>query len=196
MSWSASGLRPTNIIVETAYRHRRRRGHACGRNPDRGIRRDRRARAGWADAGIELAWQKFVGVEYDAPGHGLKAPIIMDATVDQTRLSFRLQSAVQCDRLLVEDTYYRTAPRSIPPQSPKGSRTMSQHRDGPGSHSVRSRVLPIVLGGKTDLFWPVTTRSALGLKGGFFHPTTGYSLPQAAGNAIALGKLPTLALNR
>ena len=34
--------------------------------------------------GIELAWQKFVGVEYDAPGHGLEAPIIMDATVDQS----------------------------------------------------------------------------------------------------------------
>ena len=61
--------------------------------------------------GLDLAWQKFVGVEYDAPGHGLAAPIIMDATVDQADgYRFVYSLPFTPDRLLVEDTYYTEGP--------------------------------------------------------------------------------------
>lgn len=146
-------------------------------------------------AGLALAWQKFVGIEYDAPGHGLGAPIIMDATVDQSDgYRFVYSLPFSADRLLVEDTYYTNGPALdgaaigdriadyVAAQGWSGTPTRQEHG-----------VLPILLGGNPQLFWPVSDRVArLGLKGGFFHPVTGYSLPQAAANAIALAKLPDL----
>ena len=145
--------------------------------------------------GIELAWQKFVGVEYDAPGHGLDAPIIMDATVDQSdgyRFVYSLPFAK--DRLLVEDTYYTNGPALDGDDITKRIADYFEAQGWSGT-PVRqeSGVLPILLGGDPDTFWPKDEPIArLGLKGGFFHPVTGYSLPQAAANAIALAKQPDL----
>lgn len=145
--------------------------------------------------GIELAWQKFVGVEYDAPGHGLAAPIIMDATVDQTEgYRFVYSLPFSPDRLLVEDTYYTNS--AALDVTALGTRIADYvAAQGWSGTPIRQEtgVLPILLGGEPDLFWPAADRVArLGLKGGFFHPTTGYSLPQAAANAIALAQLPDL----
>jgi len=145
--------------------------------------------------GIELAWQKFVGVEYAAPGHGLAAPIIMDATVDQAEgYRFLYSLPFSASRLLVEDTYYTNGA-----ELDEAALTMRVAdyvaSQGWSGTIVRQEigVLPIVLGGDPDLFWPAADPVArLGLKGGFFHPTTGYSLPQAAANAIALARLPDL----
>lgn len=146
-------------------------------------------------AGIELAWQKFVGVEYDAPGHGLQTPIIMDATVDQAE-GYRF---VYClpfspDRLLVEDTYYTEGARLDDAALALRIADYVAAQGWTGSPVRRETgVLPIVLGGKPKIFWPADDPVArLGLKGGFFHPTTGYSLPQAAANAIALSRLSDL----
>ena len=145
--------------------------------------------------GIELAWQKFVGVEYDAPGHGLAAPIIMDATVDQAEgYRFVYSLPFSTDRLLVEDTYYTND--AALDAATLGDRIADYiAAQGWAGTPVREEtgVLPILLGGDPDLFWPAADPVArLGLKGGFFHPTTGYSLPQAAANAIALAQLPDL----
>ena len=145
--------------------------------------------------GIELAWQKFVGVEYDAPAHGLDAPIIMDATVDQSDgYRFVYCLPFTADRLLVEDTYYTNGPAL------DGSELASRIADyvaAQGWSGAPARqehgVLPILLGGDPDTFWPAADPvPRLGLKGGFFHPVTGYSLPQAASNAVALAQLPDL----
>lgn len=145
--------------------------------------------------GIELAWQKFVGVEYDAPGHGLAAPIIMDATVDQAEgYRFVYSLPFSPDRLLVEDTYYTEGP-ALDAEALETRIADYVAAQGWSGMPIRQEtgVLPILLGGDPDLFWPATDRVArLGLKGGFFHPTTGYSLPQAAANAIALAGLPDL----
>jgi lycopene beta-cyclase len=52
-------------------------------------------------------------------------------------------------------------------------------------------VLPIVMGGNPAAFWPADDPSArLGLRGGFFHPTTGYSFSLALQVAEALADLP------
>ena len=145
--------------------------------------------------GIELAWQKFVGVEYDAPGHGLAAPIIMDATVDQADgYRFVYSLPFSPDRLLVEDTYYTDGAELD--DSAVVAR-IAEYFTAQGWTGTPARqetgVLPILLGGDPNVFWPATDPVArLGLKGGFFHGTTGYSLPQAAANAIALSHLADL----
>ena len=145
--------------------------------------------------GIELAWQKFVGVEYDAPGHGLEAPIIMDATVDQAEgYRFVYSLPFTADRLLVEDTYYTNGADL---DAPVVETRIADYVEAQGWTGTPIRketgVLPILLGGDPNIFWPATDRVArLGLKGGFFHGTTGYSLPQAAANAIALSRLADL----
>jgi len=145
--------------------------------------------------GFELAWQKFLGVEYDAPGHGLSAPIIMDATVDQAEgYRFVYSLPFSPDRLLVEDTYYTNGAAL---DTVALGKRIADYVAAQGwiGKPVRQEtgVLPILLGGDPDTFWPAADPIArLGLKGGFFHPTTGYSLPQATANAIALAKLPDL----
>ena len=145
--------------------------------------------------GIELAWQKFVGIEYAMPGHGLSAPLIMDTLVDQSngyRFVYCLPFAP--DRLLVEDTYYTSGPELDVPAIRRNIADYAAARGWRGK-PLREEVglLPILLGGDPDIFWPAGDPVArLGLKGGFFHPTTGYSLAQAASNAIALAELPEL----
>ena len=145
--------------------------------------------------GLELAWQKFVGVEYDAPGHGLAVPIIMDATVDQAEgYRFVYSLPFSRDRLLVEDTYYTNGAAL---DTAALARRIADYAAAQGwtGTAVRQEVgiLPILLGGDPEKFWPTADPVArLGLKGGFFHPTTGYSLPQAAANAVALARLPDL----
>jgi lycopene beta-cyclase len=145
--------------------------------------------------GIELAWQKFVGVEYEAPGHGLEAPIIMDATVDQSDgYRFVYCLPFSADRLLVEDTYYTNGPAL---DGGELTRRIAHYVAAQGWSGTPARqengVLPILLGGRPEIFWPRNDPvPRLGLKGGYFHPVTGYSLPQAAANAIALARLTDL----
>ena len=145
--------------------------------------------------GLDLAWQKFVGVEYDMPRHGLAAPIIMDTLVDQKngyRFVYSLPFAP--DRLLVEDTYY-TDGAELDVAAVRQRIGDYAAVQGWKGKPLREEIglLPILLGGDPEMFWPSADPVArLGLKGGFFHPTTGYSLPSAAGNAIALAGLPDL----
>ena len=145
--------------------------------------------------GIEIAWQKFVGIEYAIPGHGLETPIIMDATVDQSDgYHFVYSLPFSADRLLIEDTYYtndaaldiRAIARRIADYAAAQGWSGEELRREDGQ-------LPILLGGDPDVFWPANDPiPRLGLQGGFFHATTGYSLPQAAANAVALAQLSDL----
>ena len=156
-------------------------------------------------APLDLAWQKFVGRDYllETP-HGLERPIVMDATVDQSdgyRFVYCLPFSET--RLLVEDTYYSSNPsldsarigRLIDDYiALRGWRIASLDKEERG-------VLPVALGGDFGSFWPAVGPpiARLGLRGGFFHPTTGYSLPDAVRAAILLTKQEDLsgpALNR
>lgn len=145
--------------------------------------------------GLDLAWQKFVGIEYAVPDHQLAMPIIMDATVDQAEgYRFVYSLPFSPDRLMVEDTYYTNGAGL---DEAALARRIADYFGSQGWRGTAVRqevgILPILLGGDPDLFWPDSDPVArLGLKGGFFHPTTGYSLPQAAANAIALAELPDL----
>ena len=142
---------------------------------------------------LDLGWQKFVGREYrlEAP-HGLDRPIVMDACVDQAE-GYRFVYCLPfgADRLLVEDTYYATAPeldrdaigrRTDDYAAAHGWRIAAVEREETG-------VLPVAMGGDFDAFWPGSDAvGRIGLRGGFFHPTTGYSLPDAVRTAVLIAR--------
>jgi lycopene beta-cyclase len=44
------------------------------------------------------------------------------------------------------------------------------------------------MGGDFDAFWPAGGAARIGLRGGFFHPTTGYSLPDAVRIATLIAR--------
>ncbi|QIK95168.1 lycopene beta-cyclase CrtY [Sphingomonas sp. HDW15A] len=142
--------------------------------------------------GLELAWQKFVGIELRSEAHGLATPIIMDATVEQIDgYRFLYSLPFSEDRLLIEDTYYSdTAKLNL------GTIKRRIHdyaaSNGWNGEEIREEigVLPVLLDGDPDAFWPKEDPvPRLGIAGGFFHPTTGYSLPLAVSNAMALARL-------
>ena len=153
--------------------------------------------AGPFDA-LDLGWQKFLGIEARlAAPHGLERPIVMDAKVDQAegyRFVYCLPFAP--DRLLIEDTYYSTDPGLDLPaiESRIEAYAEAQGWRIAAVESRESGVLPVAMGGDFDAFWPDDGGPArLGLRGGFFHPTTGYSLPDAVRLALRVAREPDLA---
>ena len=150
-------------------------------------------------ADLDLAWQKFVGsVRRCAAPHGVERPLIMDARVDQS-FGYRFVYCLPFSEreLLVEDTYYADG-RAL--DEPRLRRHIAdygrQHGFEPAEAlSEETGVLPIVLDGRIDAFWPASEPpvARLGLRGGFFHPTTGYSLPDAVRLALRVARGPDLA---
>ncbi len=134
---------------------------------------------------LDLGWQKFLGQELvlTAP-HGLKRPVVMDATVDQLdgyRFVYLLPFGP--DRLFVEDTYYSDTPdidrdalatRIAAYVASRGWSIASVEREERGA-------LPVVLGGDFGAYWRSGGAGVAkaGVRAGLFHPTTGYSLPDA-----------------
>jgi lycopene beta-cyclase len=142
--------------------------------------------------GVTLAWQKFVGQTYRcATPHGRTRPIIMDAKVEQTdgyRFVYTLPFSET--EILIEDTYYSADP-SLDVGRLRGR--IGDYLEASGWQPAslvgeETGVLPVVLAGDAAAFWPEDEPlvARLGLRGGFFHPTTGYSLPDALANAALL----------
>lgn len=134
---------------------------------------------------LSLGWQKFVGQELrlTAP-HGLTRPVVMDVTVEQIdgyRFVYLLPFGP--DRLFVEDTYYSDTPhvdrvvlaaRIADYAAMRGWTIAAVEREEVG-------VLPVVLGGDFEEYWRSGGAhvAKAGVRAGLFHPTTGYSLPDA-----------------
>lgn len=141
--------------------------------------------------GLELGWQKFVGQLLTIPqGHGLGRPIVMDATVEQLdgyRFVYCLPFSPT--EVFVEDTYYSDGPeldregledRIGDYAAARGWQIASRTREEQGA-------LPVVIGGDFDKLWPASDPVArAGARGGFFHPLTSYSLPDAVRFAVWL----------
>lgn len=138
-------------------------------------------------------WQKFVGLEIDTGRpHGISEPVIMDATVPQ-RDGYRFFYLLPYSetRLLIEDTYYSDHPGL---NTESILREIALYLRNLGIESYRtiereSGSLPIPL----DTSWlrpanqkPDGQAERIGMKGGFFHPTTGYSLPSTIRCAEAI----------
>ena len=150
------------------------------------------ARGARASPHLMLGFQKFLGLEVrlEKP-HGQAVPIIMDATVPQNDgYRFVYTLPFSADTLLIEDTYYSDG-KALAPQALKdhifayaqmrGWRILEVLREESG-------VLPIILAG--DIAQYVNSNQSgvpqIGLGAGLFHPTTGYSLPDAVRMADSL----------
>ena len=147
---------------------------------------------------LQLGWQVFLGqtLRLTQP-HGLTRPTIMDATVAQHG-AYRFVYLLPFDphTVLVEDTYYADGPaldrealrRRIADYAlSRGWRVEAVIAEEEG-------ILPIALDGDMDAFWaagaPGVARA--GLAAALFHPTTGYSLPDAVETAGLIAAAPSL----
>jgi lycopene beta-cyclase len=138
---------------------------------------------------LDCGWQKFLGQELrlTAP-HGLVRPVVMDASVPQTdgyRFVYLLPFGP--DRLFVEDTYYSDTPhidhdlladRIADYAASRGWWISAIEREEAGA-------LPVVLGGDFAAYWRSggANVAKAGARAALFHPTTGYSLPDAVRTA-------------
>jgi len=142
--------------------------------------------------GVVLGFQKFLGREVvTAHPHGLSTPVIMDATVSQAD-GYRFVYVLPFDdrRLLIEDTRYSDGPELERAELASAIDAYAESRGWRIVETVRDEdgVLPILLAGDFGRFWPDApgAPARAGLRAGLFHPTTGYSLPQAIELADAI----------
>ena len=134
---------------------------------------------------ITLGHQKFVGLELELRRpHDLARPTVMDATVAQGG-DYRFIYVVPTGerRVLVEDTRYADAPDlDVATLEAAVLRYARGQRWSLGEVVRREMgVLPVALDGDIAAYWSELPFSVarVGLGGAFFHPTTGYSLPDA-----------------
>jgi lycopene beta-cyclase len=153
-------------------------------------------------AGWHLRYQKFVGLEVELTEPCRQArPIIMDATVPQID-GFRFMYTLPFSRtrLLIEDTYYSSDQHlDVALLTQRIERYAAAH----GWRVARvvrreSGVLPVVLAGDLPGRWSSAYGEVAlsGLRAGLFHPTTGYSLPDAVRVAGKIAALPVLTTER
>jgi lycopene beta-cyclase len=146
-----------------------------------------------APPGLACGWQKFTGQALTIPaGHGLDRPIVMDACVDQADgYRFVYCLPFSATEVFVEDTYYADEPDLDPAQLAKRIAAYASAQGWTVTCMARqeSGVLPVVMGGDFDAFWPAADRVARGgVRAGLFHPLTSYSLPDAVRFAYWLAR--------
>ena len=149
-----------------------------------------------AYAGEKIAYQKFFGMHVELTTlHGLSDPILMDATVEQVdgyRFIYVLPWSPT--ELLIEDTYYSTHPEVDFERSEFAIREYASLR-GWKIHSVlgqESGSLPLPLHLLPHARRSTGETPVIGISGGYFHPVTGYSLPDAVRVADRISRLKTI----
>lgn len=133
---------------------------------------------------LALGFQKFVGLEVrlTAP-HGLNEPIVMDACVDQAG-GYRFLYVLPFDdrTLLIEDTRYTDGADLDRDVFRQGVKDYAAQKGWVIETVLREEegVLPVALDGDIAAHLRRMGPTAVsGLRAGLFHPTTGYSLPDA-----------------
>jgi lycopene beta-cyclase len=150
---------------------------------------------------MAIGHQKFVGLEIEtAVPHGLINPIIMDASVDQ-RDGYRFIYVLPFSptRMLIEDTRYSDDDVLNLQALTRDISTYAGEQNWQIARTVRQEhgVLPIALAHDFERFWDEQPSDIpqVGMRAGLFHPTTGYSLPEAVrianliANAWPIGSL-------
>lgn len=134
---------------------------------------------------LVIGYQKFVGLDVElAAPHGLTDPVIMDASVDQQdgyRFVYLLPFSPT--RVLVEDTRYADSEALRQDDLVAEVKGYARAQGWTIETILRTEhgVLPIALAHDFERFWaekPADVPQA-GMRAGLFHPTTGYSLPEA-----------------
>lgn len=146
--------------------------------------------------GQQLGWQKFLGRTYRFPRpHGVTRPVIMDATVAQ-RDGYRFHYLLPFnDRtLLIEDTFYSPDPSlDCARLGEEVDCRAAAVADDAQEIAEETGVLPILIRGDFETWWPRGDGvPRVGLRGGFFHPTTSYSLLDAVATAAFIAAQPDL----
>lgn len=136
-------------------------------------------------ASMVLGYQKFVGLEVElSEPHGLPHPVIMDATVDQLDgYRFVYLLPMSPTRVLIEDTRYSEGADLDDAVISDDIHAYAARQGWNIAKVVRTEngILPIVLAHDFKGFWSELPEDIpqAGLRAGLFHPTTGYSLPDA-----------------
>lgn len=134
---------------------------------------------------LVLGYQKFVGLEVETETpHGISDPVIMDASVDQLdgyRFIYLLPFSPT--RLLIEDTRYADGVEQDQGAYERAIHAYARARSWTIREVIRreSGVLPITLAHDAERFWSEAPNDVpqAGMRAALFHPTTGYSLPDA-----------------
>ncbi|MDY6949176.1 MAG: lycopene beta-cyclase CrtY [Pseudomonadota bacterium] len=132
-----------------------------------------------------LGYQKFVGLEVELRHpHGLVYPVIMDATVDQRDgYRFMYLLPLSSTRMLIEDTRYSNHAGLDDGALEQDILAYASARFWSVERFIRKEngVLPITLAHDFEQFWSELPSDIphAGMRAGLFHPTTGYSLPDA-----------------
>lgn len=143
---------------------------------------------------FDLGWQKFVGRDYRlSEPHDDPRPMVMDATVSQSDgYRFVYSLPFGATRMFVEDTYYSdsaeldvTALRARTDAYVAARGWQVDRLAG-----EEAGVLPVVMGGDFDAYWQSggNKTAKAGMRAGLFHPTTGYSLPDAVRTASLIAE--------
>jgi len=147
---------------------------------------------------LDLGWQKFVGRELILrEPHDRRLPMVMDATVEQLD-GYRFVYALpfSATRIFVEDTYYSGT--ATIDRAALSARIDDHARAAgwvvEGIDREEQGALPVAIGGDFDAYWASggAKVAKAGLRAGLFHPTTGYSLPDAVRLAAAIGRASDL----
>jgi len=147
---------------------------------------------------LSLGWQKFVGASWQtAAPHGLSRPIIMDARVDQADgYRFVYVLPFSATELFIEDTYYTAGPELDVARLRARIAAYAGRQGWTGTlgERIETGVLPVCMGGDFDRYWQASAPGVAkaGLRGGFFHAMTGYSLPDAVRVARAIADMTDL----
>lgn len=134
---------------------------------------------------LALGYQKFVGLEVElAEPHGTVRPVIMDATVPQyDGYRFVYTLPFSPTRILIEDTYYSDGPELDVELLANRAREYAKDKGWAVIKEIRQEhgILPITIAGNIEGFWreKETAAATSGMRACLFHPTTGYSLPDA-----------------
>lgn len=136
-------------------------------------------------------YQVFLGLEVElAAPHGLAEPMLMDARLPQHGgLRFAYVLPLGPRRLLIEDTCFADTPTLDAPALEAAIVAYAQGRGWAIARVLRRErgVLPMPWRAPT---LPAGEVLCAGVRGGFAHPLTGYSLPEAAALADRLARLP------
>lgn len=147
---------------------------------------------------LKVGWQKFVGhrLRLDRP-HGLERPVVMDATVEQLdgyRFVYCLPFSAH--EVFVEDTYYSDTPDLNVAEVGRRIDAYAAARGWGDAVLIgqETGVLPVTMEGDFEAYWASTQDGVAksGMRGGLFHPTTGYSLPDAVRMASRISRSPDL----
>jgi len=149
-------------------------------------------------AHLSGGWQVFHGRHLRGEtAHGIKRPLIMDATVGQSG-AFRFVYVLPLSEreLLVEDTYYQmTSSLDAEAVARRLGRYIGRLRWSHEVIGVESGALPVITGGDFEA-WQAERRvggvGRAGAHAGFVHPLTGYTLPFAVQTALAVAQAADL----